>query len=561
VVYAKTESLVPEYKQVLDPKTGKVFNVKGNVPTPEKAAATSAVADIVSQVKNNSASANAQVAANVAASSGAGPAAAPAGNGDLMSLNEMAAITDPREKLIYSAGQKGGDFKKGHTVTVEGAIPDDPAQAAWREESTAAKMGIADQEADIAIQQNEANQVALEQSAAQQQLAMQDEAAKLAKRELAVEQSMAELDTTIKMHQQQWQRGTSTGSELFDGSFGAGNMLSVIGITLAGIGGPEYQANAMNMVNQSLDRAIESQRFAVDSMFKQLENKFGSAEIARESLKCMQLKYAETMADLYAGKNLSPQIAINLSKLKVQLMDQYMASENKVRELTIGQVQIKEEFKHQEEIKGGWHAPRTQEEIKSVLENDKRWLANVASSGEIIGGDGKPVKMAPGDAASLKTVGGYDGARVLIKEALLDAGASLGADGEIDPASLEGVNLSGLGFWRNLPGTELAAGAETTGALNKFRQAVTSAVNARRNGKASAESIRLEEKLALGGLSEREQINSIMNYYRTLTAESDNVLKNVSPQVKAQYEKGRAELAGQDMQNKGDKGLRMKEVQ
>ncbi len=525
-----------EYHQQTDPKTGMRFNVEKTMdwqPPPTEVPAEAPVAAAAAPIAS--------------------------GGGDLASMNEMAAIRDPRQALIYTAGQKGGDFKKGHTITTEGAIPDDPEQAAWRAQSHAAKQGIADQEADIAIQKNIADQAMLEQTAAQQQLAMQDQAAKLAAREAAVDKSMGELDATIQQHIQQWQRGTSTGSELFDGSFGAGNMLSVIGITLAGMGGPEYQANAMAMVNKSLDRAIEAQRFGVDSMFRQLQNKTGSAEIARESMKMMQLKYAETMADLYAAKNLTPQIAINLARLKVQLADQYMAAEAKVRELTIGKITLKEEFKHQEEIKGGWHAPRTQEEQLKALQIDQQFFKNVAASQKLLGADDN-VKLAPGDAKAMQETAEYDGSINLMTQGLVAMGGKIGADGKIDPDSLKGANnLTGFGLGAGLH--DIFQPEKSSAALNQFRLGINAASKARRRGQASAEALKMDEKLAMGGTFEADQVASAVNFYNTIVEERNARISAASPQAQDRYERSRAANAERARQSMGDAGLRTKEVQ
>ena len=334
-------------------------------------------------------------------------------------------------------------------------------------------------------------------------------------------------------------------------------MLSVIGITLAGMGGPEYQANAMNMVNQSLDRAIESQRFAINSMFKQLEAKTGSAEIARESLKSMQLTYAKTMADLYAAKNLTPQIALNLAKLKIDLDDELMATKEKIRQLTIGKVTEQETIKTLQEVKAGWVTP-TLAQAKTQAEIDKINLGNVGTSLKLTGADGKEEKLQPGDMKALDEANTLSTAGDSMRLALLNMGLQPGADGKFDRAQLDSLSLKGPGYGSKLAPAAIRGGEEVQ-TLDQAKQAVVSASNALRKGKGT-DAARADLEAVFGYASEKDTANAMITMLEEVDRREAAEAANLSSTGRARYERTKAQAKERYQQDAGDKGLRKNEV-
>lgn len=489
----------------------------------------------------------------VRAEVGAGPG--------MVTGNEMAALQDPRDIRVKVGAIKPGDVKTTSSVSTKEGVKDDPLYAAYRAESLAQKQGIAEQQADLDIQANERKRAMLEGQAAEQKIEVDRLKAEATRRELEVDNNMKLLDTTIQQHMQQWQRGSSTGAELFDGSFGAGNMLSVIGITLAGMGGPEYQANAMSMVNKSLDRAIESQKFGINSMFNQLKNRFGSAEIARESLKAMQIKYAETMANLYASQNASPQIAINLARFQNQLNDEYMKTEDTIRRLSADQVDRKQDYRWQAGRKAG-EVPLDPKTIGQMLDNQNKFLEGQKRAAALIGNGGpdEPPPTYKKDQPVIKQAVELDKTYNNMEAVLLEAGAPRRTDGSIDldqvmaDVKANKGDLTGISWYANMA-PEILQFGESGRIHNAVAQAVRQMVIANRKGTVSAAAAEKEADEIMGGWTEGDQVGRLVNAMAQNRRIRDTTLMGAAPESRHFYNKnvdaGRAELFKQSDESLG----------
>lgn len=426
-----------------------------------------------------------------------------------------------------------GDVKTTSSETIQDAVPDDPQYAANREYLQGEGMQI---EADRAEHETRKKQ----QEEQRLQLQMDDEAAQVKDRQAQVTESeavaaesLSQLDASIAQQKEQWTQGGSPGG-LFDGSSSSGMILSAVGIALAGLGGAGMQSNAMQMVNSAIDRSMRAQEFQTDSLFKQLQNKYGDRDQARSALKMMQLQYATTMAEHFAAQNATPEIALNLAQYLNDSMKEYLAEEDKFRAREYGKRTQQQNYRFQGGQQGGVFDMSTKEKQANVnLEKSRVDLAAMTRE-EASARTGKD----PGDRwdkeKSIRThVAKIDGALGTARQAIISMGGEFDENDNLIPGSIKAGGATGLGFGHSIWPEGL-----TMGDAVKARRAISLAVRkvgtAERGRAHSDKSLDQYEQKVFKGW-EGDAAAGVENWYNQSKTNRDRQFNAMSPDVQQFY--------------------------
>jgi hypothetical protein len=275
------------------------------------------------------------------------------------------------------------------------------------------------------------------------------------------------------------------------------------------------------------------------------------------------LQYMQTIAERYVADNLSPEIAIQMARLQNSLSDQYMQAREDYRRAAYGKVTQEGNEKFVPGRAGGRVRMTDADRLKWYKAEHER-IKTIGDADEIArrGMEGNVPDSVKHDKTAIKEIAKYDKQLRGMEVLFADMGLPMGSDGLPDLSQVPD-DISGLGAAYSLGlGKVASLTASEDSAMRKRIENVVKEGARLHMGPSRSEAAKKElEKNIIGGLSEREQLEGLVNMYKSTLIDRDTLVGHTAKPTQAYVNRHSEEGKRNALKYAKNQGLDMKEVE